>query len=122
MYKRLLKMDIPPRQSAFLWGARKTGKSTYLKMTFPEATYYDLLKSELYFQFLKAPHLFREEILSIESEQPNSTIIVDEVQKIPALLDNIHWLIENTTAQFILCGSSARKLKKEGVNMLGGRA
>ena len=122
MYKRLLKMDIPPRQSAFLWGARKTGKSTYLKMTFPEATYYDLLKSELYFQFLKAPHLFREEILSIESEKPNSTIIVDEVQKIPALLDNIHWLIENTAAQFILCGSSARKLKKEGVNMLGGRA
>lgn len=122
MYKRLLKMDLPAQQSAFLWGARKTGKSTYLKLTFPEATYYDLLKSELYFQFLKEPHLFRQEVLSIESEKPNPTIIVDEVQKIPALLDNIHWMIENTTAQFILCGSSARKLKKEGVNMLGGRA
>ncbi|MCE3230309.1 MAG: superfamily protein [Alphaproteobacteria bacterium] len=122
MYQRLLKMDLPPRQSAFLWGARKTGKSTYLKMSFPKAIYYDLLKSELYFQFLKEPHLFRQEVLSIESAEADPVIIVDEVQKIPALLDNIHWMIENTTAQFILCGSSARKLKKEGVNMLGGRA
>ena len=122
MYKRLLKMDLPAQQSAFLWGARKTGKSTYLKMSFPDATYYDLLKSELHFKFLKEPHLFRQEIASLESEKPNPLIIVDEVQKVPALLDNIHWMIENTTAQFILCGSSARKLKKEGVNMLGGRA
>lgn len=122
MYKRLLKMNLPTKQSAFLWGARKTGKSTYLKQTFPEALYYDLLKSELYFQFLKAPHLLREEILSLESENSNPLIIIDEVQKIPPLLDEIHWMIENTTARFILCGSSARKLKKEGANMLGGRA
>lgn len=115
-------MKLPAKQSAFLWGARKTGKSTYLKQMFPKAIYYDLLKSDLYFQFLKAPHLLREEILSIEAQNPNPLIIIDEVQKIPPLLDEIHWMIENTTAQFILCGSSARKLRKEGVNMLGGRA
>lgn len=122
MYKRLLKIDLPPKQSAFLWGARKTGKSTYLKTNFPEATFYDLLKSELYFELLKSPHQLREEVLSILKEKKDPLIIIDEVQKVPALLDNVHWLIENTDARFILCGSSARKLKKEGVNMLGGRA
>ena len=118
-YPRYLKMKLPPQQSAFLWGARKTGKSTYLKATFPHAVYYDLLKTDLYTRYLKQPHLLREEILALPK---NALIIIDEVQKIPALLDEVHYLIENTDAQFILCGSSARKLKRGAANLLGGRA
>jgi len=115
-------MDLPARQSAFLWGARKTGKSTYLKETFPDTTYYDLLHSDILYRFLTTPHVFREEILALDPKEKGSLVIVDEVQKIPELLNEIHWLIENTNFQFILCGSSARKLKREGSNLLGGRA
>lgn len=120
MYKRYLHIKLPKKQSAFLWGARKTGKSTFLKSHFPEAPYYDLLKSDLYLLLLKEPHIFREEVLALEPK--DQLIIVDEIQKIPILLDEVHWLIENTKFHFILCGSSARKLKQTGVNMLGGRA
>lgn len=123
MYKRYLKMDLPTGQSAFLWGARKTGKSTYLHEHFPASTYYDLLKSDLFLRFAREPHLFREEIISLSDEEIyNRPIIIDEVQRIPMLLNEIHWLIENRKAYFILCGSSARKLRQIGVNMLGGRA
>src|SRR5581483_9891017 len=121
-YPRLLKMHLPKRQSAFLWGARKTGKSTYLHAHFPEAVYYQLLKSDVFIRLAKEPHLLREEVLALPRENLKYPIILDEVQKVPALLDEVHWLIENTEAQFILCGSSARKLKREGANLLGGRA
>ncbi len=121
VYKRLLKMALPKGQSAFLWGARKTGKSTYLHSHYPKSLYYDLLKSDIYLKFAKAPHLLREEILALNKADLNYPIIIDEVQKVPQLLDEIHWLIENANAQFILCGSSARKLKSQGINMLGGR-
>lgn len=121
-YTRYLKMDLPKQQSAFLWGARKTGKSTFLRETFPNAPYYDLLQSDLHFRLMTSPHTFREEILALDKKTTGSIIIVDEVQKIPALLDEIHWLIENSPFQFILCGSSARKLKRQGANLLGGRA
>jgi predicted AAA+ superfamily ATPase len=113
-------MDLPPRQSAFLWGARKTGKSTYLKTLFPNAIFYDFLQTDHFQRFLQAPHHLREEVLALKSEA--QIIILDEVQKIPPLLDEVHWLIENTQHQFILCGSSARKLKRGGANLLGGRA
>jgi predicted AAA+ superfamily ATPase len=123
MYNRILKINLPAKQSAFLWGARKTGKSTYLKTHFPNSIYYDLLKSDLYFNLSKQPSIFREEILALTNKQTiKNPIIIDEVQKIPLLLDEIHWLIENTEVQFILCGSSARKLRQGGVNLLGGRA
>jgi predicted AAA+ superfamily ATPase len=119
-YKRYLQIKLPARQSAFLWGARKTGKSTFLKKSFPQAIYYDLLKSDIYLSLSRTPHLLREELLATDNLQ--NLVIIDEVEKIPALLDEIHWLIENTSLQFILCGSSARKLKRHGVNLLGGRA
>ena len=121
-YKRYLKLDIQLRQSVFLWGARKTGKSTYLKDLFPDSVYYDLLKTDLYLRYIKAPSLLREEILALPPEKLQLPIIIDEVQKVPPLLDEIHWLIENTETTFILCGSSARKLKQQGTNLLGGRA
>lgn len=121
--KRVLEIELPNKQSAYLWGARKTGKTTYLKSHFPNANFIDLLKSDIYLSFLKEPHIFREEVIAKLSANPTTQLfIIDEVQKIPALLDEIHWLIENSDAQFILCGSSARKLRQKGVNLLGGRA
>jgi predicted AAA+ superfamily ATPase len=121
-YRRYLKMNLPVGQSTFLWGARKTGKSFYLKHHFPESIYYDFLQTDLYFRFLKEPQLFREEILALDEGALAHPIIIDEIQKIPVLLDEVHWLIENSEAYFILCGSSARKLKRDGVNLLGGRS
>ena len=121
-YKRLLKMNLPKKQSAFLWGARKTGKSTFLHENFPASAYYDLLRSDLYINYSKEPYLFREEVLSLSKEKLSKHIIIDEVQKIPLLLDEVHYLIENEGLQFILCGSSARKLRRGGANLLGGRA
>lgn len=122
MYHRVLKMGLPAGQSAFLWGARQAGKSTFLKARYPNAPYFNLLESDVFLSFLKAPHLLREQVLALPIEKKDQPIILDEVQKVPALLDEVHWLIENAGAQFILCGSSARKLKKTGANLLGGRA
>lgn len=121
-YKRMLQLQLPPRQSAFLLGARKTGKSTYLRQKFPNSVYIDLLKSEIYLKFAKAPHLLREEMQALDQAQKKYPIILDEVQKIPILLDEVHWMIENLGLSFLLCGSSARKLKRGNANMLGGRA
>ena len=122
MYKRILQISLPAKQSAFLWGARKTGKSTYLKQNFPNSIYYDFLKSDEFLRYSKAPHKLREEILALDVERKEQPIIIDEVQKVPQILDEIHWLIENANVSFILCGSSARKLKRSGTNLLGGRA
>ncbi len=121
-YQRLLDMALPSKQSAFLWGARKTGKSTFLQKRFPNSLRYDLLQSDLFFRLLKEPHLLREELIQINPEKLKYPVIIDEIQKIPALLNEIHWLIENKNIQFILCGSSARQLKREHANLLGGRA
>jgi predicted AAA+ superfamily ATPase len=121
-YDRILKIDLPRRQSAFLWGPRKTGKTTYLKTKFPKSMVYDFLKTDLFIQFSKQPYLLREQILALPSHILEQPIILDEVQKIPQILDEVHWLIENENLGFILCGSSARKLKRGQVNLLGGRA
>jgi predicted AAA+ superfamily ATPase len=120
MYIRSLEINLPKNQSAFLWGARKTGKSTFLKQHFDKSLYYDFLKSDDYLRYAKAPHKLREEILALG--KIHHPIIIDEVQKIPKILDEVHWLIENADVSFILCGSSARKLKQSGANLLGGRA
>ncbi len=121
-FKRLLGLNLPFGQSAFLWGPRNTGKSTFLRSSYPNSVRYDLLKSDIYLQLLKTPHTFREEILALPKEKLQSPVIIDEIQKIPLLLDEIHWLIENSDAYFIMSGSSARKLKKGAANLLGGRA
>lgn len=121
-FKRSLSIKLPQRQSAFLWGARKTGKTSFLRENFSNSLKYDLLRSDLYFDLLKAPHRFREDVIFQNPTPQQQPIIIDEVQKVPALLDEIHWLIENKGYQFIMCGSSARKLKKQHANMLGGRA
>jgi len=127
MMKRILEIQLPLGQSAYLWGARKTGKSTYLHAFFPEAWVYDLLETDTFLRFTKNPQEFREEILSKLKYSRGQTqvqqfIIVDEIQKIPLLLNEIHYLIEKVKVQFILCGSSARNLRVQQANFLGGRA
>ena len=119
---RILDIRLPRQQSAFLWGARKTGKTTYLKERFPKSLVYDFLKTDLFFEFSKNPSLLREQLLAKDSAKLKEPIILDEVQKIPQVLDEVHWLIENKGLRFVLCGSSARKLKKGHANLLGGRA
>ncbi len=119
---RLLKINLPQKQSAFLWGPRKTGKTTYLRNLFPESLVYDFLKTDLFLEFSKKPSLLREQLLAKNSEVLKFPVILDEVQKVPQLLDEVHWLIENKHLRFILCGSSARKLKRGKANLLGGRA
>ena len=122
MFSRALDINLPAGQTAFLWGPRKTGKSTYLKEKFPKSLRYDLLETDLQFRLSKEPHRLREEILAAGAAAAAGPIIIDEVQKVPALLDEIHWLIENAGASFILCGSNARKLRSQAANLLGGRA
>ncbi|MFH1367669.1 MAG: AAA family ATPase [Elusimicrobiota bacterium] len=121
MLKRLQKFNGRHNETAFLWGARQTGKSTLLKQQFPESTYYDLLLSEEFERFTRKPSLLREEILAAK-HKPAVPVIIDEVQRIPGLLNEIQWLIVNKNISFILCGSSARKLIRSGGNLLGGRA
>ena len=122
LINRILDINLPKRQSAFLWGARKTGKTTYLKMKFPSSIVYDFLKTDLFFEVAKRPYLLREWLLAKPAHLLKQPIILDEVQKVPEVLNEVHWLIENKQLQFILCGSSARKLKRRSTNLLGGRA
>ena len=107
------------RKSLFLLGPRQTGKTTFLEENYPEAIFYSLLKNDIYFTLQKDPSQLRREL---ELAKKPELIIIDEIQKIPALLDEVHYLIEKKKHHFILTGSSARKLKRSGVNLLGGRA
>lgn len=120
--KRILNIALPKNQSAFLWGPRKIGKSTYLRDGFSESLYYDFLKTDMALEFIKRPSLLREQVLAKDVNLIKHPIILDEVQKVPQILDEVHWLIENKKLNFILCGSSARKLKRGKANLLGGRA
>jgi len=122
MLNRLLTIKLPKGQSAFLWGPRKTGKTTFLGSAFPESLRYDLLQTDILLEFVKRPFLLREQLLAVSPKQLMEPVIIDEVQKVPQLLDEIHWLMENKGLRFILCGSSARKLKRGKANLLGGRA
>lgn len=119
MLERLLKLEEIQDDSLFLWGSRQTGKSTLLKALFPNERLYDLLKTDIRMQLQMKPSLLREECEMLDE---GTIVIIDEVQKVPALLDEVHWLMENRGLRFILSGSSARKLKRSGANLLGGRA
>lgn len=122
MINRLLNIRLPKGQSAFLWGPRKTGKTTFLNAAFPDSLRFDLLQTDLFLEFAKRPFLLREHLLAASPSRLKKPVIIDEVQKVPQLLDEVHWMIENIGLRFILCGSSARKLKRGKANMLGGRA
>ncbi len=122
MYARTLGIELPCGQSAFLWGARKTGKSTLLRRRFPLSARFDLLDTRLLLEFTRAPWTLSERIRALEPAQLKRPILIDEVQKVPAILDEVHRLIESDGLGFVLCGSSARKLKRGRANLLGGRA
>jgi len=121
-FRRLLQVELPARRSAFLWGARKTGKSTFLEAAFPDSLAYDFLKTDVALAFGARPALLREQLLARPAADLARPIILDEVQKVPGILDEVHWLIEHRGLRFVLCGSSARKLKRGRANLLGGRA
>ena len=106
-------------ESLFLWGARQTGKSTLLKKMYPNSLWFDLLQTDIFERLQKHPAQFREIVIASKSKNP---VVVDEIQKIPQLLDEVHWLIENTANRFILSGSSPRNILRSGANLLGGRA
>lgn len=113
---RLLK---PPHRSFFLFGPRGIGKSTWLRHVFPGAIHLDLLNASLALELERDPH--RLEAI-IDGKGPVRWIILDEIQKIPLLLDEVHRLMETRSWCFALCGSSARKLKRGGADLLAGRA
>ena len=121
MFRRNLVLPEAGTESFFLWGPRQTGKSTLLRLTYGNGRWIDLLKAEEFRRYIARPELLRQEV---EAEGPGlgSQIVIDEIQKIPALLDEVHWLIENRGLHFALCGSSARKVKRGTANLLGGRA
>jgi uncharacterized protein len=116
LFPRLL---MPPKQSFFLFGPRGTGKSTWVRMRFPDAHRIDLLDEALYQDYLARAGLFADELRALP---PGATVCVDEVQRLPRLLNEVHRFIEERHLRFILCGSSARKLKQHGTNLLAGRA
>jgi uncharacterized protein len=115
IYNRTLQ---PPTTSFFLFGPRGTGKTTWTKKLFPDAVYLDLLDSGLFTSLVSAPQRLREHIPLDHA----GWVVIDEVQRVPDLLNEVHRLIENRRLRFVLTGSSARKIRRAGVNLLAGRA
>ena len=108
-----------PNRSFFLFGPRGVGKSTWLGKSIPDALFFDLLDSSLYLELSRNPTNLEAMAGNLPTD---SWIVIDEIQKIPPLLDEVHRLMEKKRWRFALCGSSARKLRRGGVNLLGGRA
>ena len=118
MFERLIKKPLESRKSFFLFGPRGTGKTTWLKHHLPDALFVNLLQSEFYNRLSANPGHLRELIPPGHEER----VIIDEVQRIPALLNEVHDLTESRKLDFVLTGSSARALRRKGVNLLAGRA
>lgn len=110
---------VPPSQSFFLLGVRGVGKSTWARDTLKFAQYVDLLDERLYHDLLVDPSLFAQ---LVDEVQPNEWVVLDEIQRLPSLLNEVHRLIESRRIRFAMLGSSARKLKIAGTNLLAGRA
>ncbi len=119
MFVRYPALNQEVETSIFLFGARQTGKSTLLRKQFPSATFIDLLDSELRMRFQRRPSLLYEMLINKEQ---GSIVVIDEIPEVPELLNEVHRLISERGLIFVLCGSSARKLKRKGYNTLGGRA
>ncbi len=119
MYKRIFDIENRLDEGMFLFGARQVGKSTLLRERFPKAIYVDLLDPDTRKRFRRRAMDFYEMLVKYP---PKTLVIVDEIQKLPELLDVVHKLMVENGLHFILSGSSARKIKKAGVNQLGGRA
>ncbi|MFH1933206.1 MAG: AAA family ATPase [Pseudomonadota bacterium] len=115
--KRTLELNLPANRSAFLWGPRKTGKTYWINKNYADSVVIDLLKTNVFAEYASRPSLLRERY-----QEYRRLVVIDEIQMIPDLLNEIHWLIENTGASFLMTGSSARKLRRRHANLLGGRA
>lgn len=119
MIERKLQIDSDLEDSIFLLGARQTGKSTFLRTRFPDSIYIDLLDTSVASRFKRTPSLLYDTL----ADRPQGTlVIIDEIPEVPELLNEVHRLMSEKGIVFILCGSSARKLKRKGYNTLGGRA
>jgi predicted AAA+ superfamily ATPase len=118
MYNRLLKLPFHNKSSVLLLGPRGTGKTLWVKSLLPKALYFDLLEFSLYSQLLAQP----DRLYDLIPKGFKDWIIIDEVQRVPELLNEVHRLIEHKHYKFVLTGSSARSLKRKGVNLLAGRA
>lgn len=118
MYKRLLNAPLLSKTSFFLFGPRGTGKTSWTRAMLPNGLIFDLLSMDTYTEFLERPSLLEEKI----PKGFNDWIIIDEIQRIPDLLNEVHRLIESRGYRFVLTASSARKLRQKGVNLLAGRA
>ena len=121
MFPRRLKLPPPGARTFFLWGPRQVGKTTLLRQSYPDAMWIDLLKADEFRRYATRPESLR---LSIQAKDAGSTrqVVVDEIMKVPALLDEVHWMIENMDVRFALCASSARKVRRGAASLLGGRA
>jgi len=117
IHGRKLDIRLPSGKSCFLWGPRKAGKSYWIRHHLKPAKVIDLLQTDVFAEYASRPSLLRERFAD-----GKGLIVIDEVQKVPQLLDEVHWMIEERGAQFLLTGSSARKLRKGHANLLGGRA
>lgn len=119
MAKEWSRLLPKPTHSFFLFGPRGVGKSTWLNEQFKDCAYFNLLKSETYLELSVNPSLIAAKTAHLS---PGSWVCIDEIQKLPALLDEVHQLMGEKKINFALSGSSARKLKKGGANLLAGRA
>lgn len=119
MITRFYQLNSELEGSVFLFGARQTGKSVFLGMQFPDAVYIDLLDAKLRRRFRAQPELLYE---MLQDKPESSIVVIDEIPLVPELLNEVHRLIQKNGLRFVLCGSSARKLKRKGHNTLGGRA
>lgn len=119
--RRLDLKEDSRRKSLFLFGPRQTGKTYLLKKNFPQSPFYNLLLADVFWKISQRPQIIQEELMALGKECPQP-IIIDEIQKLPILLDEVQNLIEEKSFHFILTGSSPRKLKRGGGNLLGGRA
>lgn len=115
--RRLQLTEVIKKKSCFLFGPRQTGKTSLIHEELRPDHVYNLLESDTYLRLSQAPQRIRQEIL-----HKNLVVVIDEIQKLPQLLDEVHLLIESMRTRFLLTGSSARKLRRGGVNLLGGRA
>ena len=118
MFERLIHINPKSEHSAFIFGPRGTGKTSWLKENFHDALYFDLLNDDTFTEFFARPTRLNDKIPTTYQ----GWVIIDEVQKVPSILNEVHRLIESRDLRFILTGSSARKLKTKGVNLLAGRA
>jgi len=106
---RLLKIELPPKQSAFLWGPRKTGKTYWITKNFRNSVLIDLLKTDVFADYVSRPSLLRERY-----QDHSGLIVIDEIQMVPELLNEIHWMIENTAAAFFQCQSRQKLFPNSG--------